>query len=222
MGGAVADVSGIVIASTTLQGSLVEDVTLAQLTSFVLDLQRRQLSLLFDEIMNPSRILVSGIAFQNVDGRSGAATSSYGLTNSKANTTANSRSVVLDISDDDFIGLGLELGLATTPENTFITISASTIDDVFDRDVVAKANTNALKASSVVSDTQPPRLKSSTLDMTTMVLSFVFTEAINKTTFVRNGIKIQSSSSGTGSNYSIPDASTVVFAADLQSCTIKI
>jgi hypothetical protein len=220
--GAVADVSGIVIASTTLQGSLVEDVTLAQLTSFVLDLQRRQLSLLFDEIMNPSRILVSGIAFQNVDGRSGAATSSYGLTNSKANTTANSRSVVLDISDDDFIGLGLELGLATTPENTFITISASTIDDVFDRDVVAKANTNALKASSVVSDTQPPRLKSSTLDMTTMVLSFVFTEAINKTTFVRNGIKIQSSSSGTGSNYSIPDASTVVFAADLQSCTIKI
>jgi hypothetical protein len=219
--GAVVDVSSKEIEAASIQGSLVEDSTLAQLVSYTLDLTTRHLTLTFNDIMAPGTLAVGGIAIQDTDGKTSPKTLSYTLTDSAAATTTNSRVITIALSDADFLGLAEEGALATSTSNTFLALSAVTLDDVFDRDVVSIADNNALPASKVTTDSKTPSLSSSTLDMSQMVLKLTFSEAVNSSTFQVDAIKIQSATDG-GTTFGIAEDSDVTFAADLQSCEIKI
>jgi hypothetical protein len=226
-----------------MQGALIADVTLATLVKYDLDMKLRQLILSFDEVMDPSTVRVGGIALQDAaGGSSDLATTAYSFTDSLVTTTAPGTTISINISDHDFLQIGLQSGLATAAGNTYLNLAAATLDDVFGRDVVAVAANRAQLVNAYTRDSIVPTLTQSYLNMSTMELLLVFSEAVNSSTFDSTAITLQPTHDVSFGGEPAPEpepepepesvvnlaagvdiASTdVYFSADLTSCVIKL
>jgi hypothetical protein len=104
---------------------------------------------------------------------------------------------VINISIADLVALGENGDLATTTNNTYITMMSSAFEDVSGRDVLAIVDGKAVQASDVVTDETAPVLVVSTLDLTSEQLVLNFSEPLNTSSFDSTGISLQSAANRT-------------------------
>lgn len=196
-----------------------EDITQAVLQSFHMNMDDKTLLLTFDEIMNPATFDSTGIQLQ--DNRLQA--NAIGVHRLTSSTTSgeNGTVVVVDLSLADILAIGVRGTLMRDINSSFIIMRAFTIDDVYDRDVIAVTDGNAHGADFYTPDTTPPTIVTANLDVSSGVLSLGFSEAVNDTSFSATGITIAAAGGQTSGNQTLTGG-TVLFAAHRRSCTISI
>jgi hypothetical protein len=165
-----------------------DDQLAAKLTSFILDLSKRQLQLTFSDVISvqsydPKYVIIAAAP--------GEGAVSYTLT---GGSIAQNDFVVVDIdlSKDDFIALGENAQLATMQNNTYITLSADAFEDTSGRDVISVTRSKAIKTSKLVPDVTPPIVTSTSLDLTSETLELNFSEPLNFSSFDPTVLTLQS------------------------------
>lgn len=165
----------------------IEDSSFAELQSFDMDLEARTLTLTFDEIMDPTSLVPSAITLRAARD---SGEPKYPLSNSASSSTAG-QVVVIDLSNEDFLGLSLKAGLATGRSDTFLTLTVSAIKDAFTRDVLGVPIARAHQATDFQADSGAPEIDDSVFDVAKGELGLTFTEAVNKDVFKVDSISFQ-------------------------------
>ena len=158
-------------------GGYIEDSSKVSLVRFQLDMNQGIIGLTFDDAVNNNSILYPSLVIQN---QSALTDNVYQLTggmirnNSLGGTDSD---ILLTRRDQDAIK-GL-LSLATTRENTYITISSEFIRDYEGRDIIPISLSAPLQAAVYHNDTTFPELEAfASLDMNLGTLVLIFSETI--------------------------------------------
>ena len=167
------------------------DTTPPMLISFSLNLTSEVLSLMFDETVNASSLrpesitiqqaeythLVSLISWYQLQGGNGSATDDY--------------IIDIQLDDVDLNELKRLTGIATSRENTYITITPKLVSDMSGNQVVEIINGRGLQVSSFFEDIIPPVLNEFHLDMDEGELHLTFSETVNANSFDVSQITLQ-------------------------------
>ena len=173
--------------------SVVRDNVPPTLESFSLDLDERTLSLTFDEPILAGSFSIVGISLQD---DSSLPTQSVTLTRfSTIPTTSNGLQFIIELSDVDFNALTASFPLATMETNTFITLLGGTVKDMQGNNNEELPTDNALQVTSHEEDRMRPIFSSFDLDLNLGILTVVFSESVNVTSFDPTRVTLQSSSS---------------------------
>ena len=193
--GALNDTSGNPInTSPIIQASeVLSDDTAPRLVNFTIDLNTAQLNLTFDDVIDISTFDIRGVTLQDAP----TATVAYTLRTAQNITTYDSYTVVIRMNSLELIDLKTLPGVGSNVNNTYITLTAITIDDHRGTDVIAITDTKALQALDVVEDTTPPELLSFDLDLDSSMLFLTFSDSINLNTFNSSGLTLQNQESVT-------------------------
>ena len=195
--GAVRDTSGLAINEVTRRqaDAFVQDDEAIALLSFSLNIFNGNLLLTFSDIANVSTFNASGITIQSQS----LAVPSAMVTLTSTSTTASSDGLVLDVvlSATDRLNLTSAAGLASRVENTFITLTSSTVTGYDNNNVQPILNGNALQATSVVGGGNGTQLTAFTLDMNTGLLALSFNQPVDAGSFTPGFVFVQDS---TGTN----------------------
>ncbi|KAL5489593.1 hypothetical protein EMCRGX_G018703 [Ephydatia muelleri] len=159
------------------------------LTSFSLDMNTGLLYLTFNDVVNASTFVASGIIIQNALYR--APNYYYQLTLGSYTQSQDGYSIAVLLSNQDLNQIKVTPDLATQLADTWITCSAETLKDVNGINILATTNGNAIMVSQLTLDTTPPRLSNFTLDLNANVLYLTFNEAVNANTFVPGSVQLQ-------------------------------
>ena len=157
----------------------IQDTSSPVLRSFSLDLDAGSLLLSFDETVNASSFIVSGFTFVNRQSSSDVALTLTGITTSPVD------SAVFDVMllDLDLNAIKAFNNLATSSDNTFLTVFPNAVHDMNRNSLTPIDSTNALQVSSYTQDMTRPSLLSWDLDLNTGSLSFIFDETVNSSSF---------------------------------------
>jgi hypothetical protein len=172
------------------------DTTRGELQSYTLDLDAREIAMTFDEIMKISTFKASAITIQSAaEYGDGSSTFKRQLSGSTIKTgSQDSGVVVITLSIADQVALGENTNLATGTTNTFITMTATALDDTLGRDVTSVTDGNGQQAADVLLDGTGPTVLSSTLDLDNENLVITFDEPVNKELFSATEITLLSGS----------------------------
>ncbi|XP_065886866.1 uncharacterized protein [Dysidea avara] len=154
---------------------LIVDQTSPVLQAFNLDLDDQTLTLFFSETVNVTSLNISGITLvssREDDSQYYFLQSSYTVDNDTDIVT-----IILDITD--FNEIKKLTGLATTENNTYISIENFTIADVFSNLVEAISFADAQLVTNYTKDVTSPELYAYHLDMNAVTLTLEFTETVN-------------------------------------------
>ncbi|XP_062518522.1 uncharacterized protein LOC134193700 [Corticium candelabrum] len=189
---------GVVNASRVQTCEHRDDLNRPSLTKFNLDIENGFLNLTFDDVVVASTLKASAFTIQN------ALTASLSVTLSDASRTSSPDGYAISIalSHEDLFRIKSVYGLATGVENTYLTLSASAVDDHAGFDVTPITDGKAKKVSVFVQDTTEPRLVSFDLDMDRGLVTLSFSDTVNTTTFVPQWITLHGNNSGTSLNAS--------------------
>ena len=191
--GAVRDTSGLAINEVTRRqaDAFVQDDEAIALLSFSLNIFNGNLLLTFSDIANVSTFNASGITIQSQS----LAVPSAMVTLTSTSTTASSDGLVLDVvlSATDRLNLTSAAGLASRVENTFITLTSSTVTGYDNNNVQPILNGNALQATSVVGGGNGTQLTAFTLDMNTGLLALSFNQPVDAGSFTPGFVFVQDS-----------------------------
>ena len=193
--GAVSDpASNPVTPINTFQAaSVTQDNVPPTLESFSLDLDTRTLSLTFDEPILAGSFSIVGITLQD---DSSMPTQFVSLTRfSTIPTTSNGLQFIIELSDTDFNALTATFPLATMETNTFITLLGGTVKDMQGNNNEVIPTDRALQVTSHEEDRMRPTFSSFDLDLNLGILTIVFSESVNVSSFDPTQITLQSSSS---------------------------
>lgn len=204
--------------------SFVADKTAANLLSFDLNLENRTLSLTFDEIMAPTTFEPHAFVFvDDPTQKFGADATPFWALTTSTTSSQEGTVIVVDISDKDLLGIGLQGSLATNKYNTFMRVNAEGMDDIFDRDMVAITNTRAQNVRVFTQDLTKPVIKSSKLDLSSMTLDLVFSEAVNLTSFQVGELKFQGGAVASADTKThVLNTSIGTWASDQQTIFFKL
>ena len=157
------------------------DKTPPTLESFVLDLDGEgQLWLNFSETVDANTFnSTSIILLNNSPGRIDSDASSFTLTPSSSNWDWDLPIQRISLSTSDLNEIKRLYLLATNENNTFISISAGGIDDVFGNPVVEVNITLPRKATDVIPDDTLPYVVSYNLNLTAETIIVTFSETVN-------------------------------------------
>ena len=178
-------------AQIAVQGNLVIDASRATLESFTLDLNGGLISLTFTDVMRATPFKTESVTIQST--RTLTPSISYTLSSSSQSSVADGYTVNITLSQSDLDTLKSMFNLATAVSNTYITMLASTINDVLSRDVIAVTDGKAVQASQVWPDTTAPTLLDFGLDLNTGSLLLTFSEAVQHNTLNRSQLTLLSS-----------------------------
>lgn len=156
-----------------------DDRTPPELESFSFDLNTAELILSFSETVDASSLNISGIVLQPE--RSVTSTNSSHRLFSVNSTTSSSDgpTLVVDISTDDLNAIKAILDLATSRDNTYLSIDLQTVRDIVGINVVNISSNDALPVSDFQEDTLSPILLAFSLNLTSEILTLTFTETVN-------------------------------------------
>ena len=159
-------------------GGYIPDISPASLVKFGMDLDASSLVLMFDDVIDSSSIDATSLTIQNSVSNP---TSSLTLSASSISMNENNHHIItILLSQDDLLKLKLDLGLATSTDDTYISIESSFANDVEGRPVnaISQASALSLTSSFFIPDTTSPYLLLFTLDMNTGILQLIFSEPI--------------------------------------------
>ncbi len=110
-----------------------------------LDMQSRIMTLNFSETVDASTLAVGSVTIQDAASQ----TTSYTLTNSTT-SSGNGGSIIINLSDTDWLAIRNDSLLAVDQASSYLSITATAIDDMNGNDLIAILNTAGLNASSYV------------------------------------------------------------------------
>ena len=157
-------------------GNFYPDEIPPTLRRFSLDMDKRIISLTFDETVNVDSTIPSLILLQNRDFSTVSLLliSSY-LTPGQDNSTI----VNISISNQDFNSITADTLFATSIENSYIRLLYNAIRDMNANPVQDIMNGNALPPYLYIPDTSRPSLVSFSIDMNSLRMGLTFTETMN-------------------------------------------
>ena len=172
--GAIEDTSGVPNAGTptALQAAThIRDSRGPELMVFILNLTSNTLYLRFSDVVDVSTLDVTEITLQ-ADSM-GLSPSTYTLTNS-ATSSPDGFEFTINLSDEDSNAIKAIPDLASNINNTYISITAEALRDIFGANVLSVIPSAALPAFDFIPDMSPPVLLTFDLDYNTetIVLSF--------------------------------------------------
>ena len=171
-----------------------------RLESFGLNLDQRLLMLTYDETVDVSTFSITRVTLQD---RQTRPTQSVTLGALSTIESPDGTEVIIRLSDDDFNLLTSTFPLATMETNTFISIEGGTVDDTNGNPSIEILPSNAMLITSHVEDNTRPSLDSFDLDLDNGVLTLVFNESVNITSFDMTQLTLQSDRSSPSSTYTI-------------------
>lgn len=169
-----------------------DDTTAAMLGNYSVNMGTREITLQFDEIMDPTTFDTTGVQVQNAPLQANA-TAYYRLTSSVVTSPLGS-TVVIRLSDTDLAGITSNPTLARSAAQMYLRFTAYTIDDFRGRDVVAVTDGKAAAPFAFIPDTDPIDLVLAVLNMSQGTLMLRFDEPLNATTFNLEALTMVSSS----------------------------
>ena len=193
-------------------GGYRDDISPANLVGFSLDLDSSLLSLTFDDVIDSSSVTPSLLTLQNT---ASGPTSSVTLSPTSRPQNENSDSIIIMFSDEDLLLLKLDLDLATSATDTFVTIEPSFATDIEGRAVPAISLSLALPLlpSSFTPDTTPPSLIAFSLDMDSGVLQLNFSEPVLSSSVNPSQLTLHGQRSGSGSSLALSHATPLLTTA---------
>ena len=177
-----------------------EDSIQPRFQGFGLNLDQRLLMLTFDETVDVSTFSITSVTLQD---RQTRPTQSVTLGALSSIESPDGTEVIIRLSDDDFNLLSSTFPLATMETNTFISLEAGTVDDTNGNPSIEIPPSNAPQITSHVEDNTRPSLDSFDLDLDNGVLTLVFNESVNITSFDMTQLTLQSDRRGPSSTYTI-------------------
>ena len=182
--------STAISSNSALQVSrVVPDTTQPHLTAFDLDMNRGVLLLYFSEIVNISGLDVTGITLQS--GRDGTGFS-HTLTTSLG-SGPDYAEITVAISENDLNALKSNLTIATSSQNTFISLAAGIVTDLYRLSSLPIATTAAQIVRVFIQDTTSPVLFSFDLDLNVGLMDLTFSEPMLFDSFDLTEFTLQSS-----------------------------
>ena len=149
------------------------DTTPPQLTAFDLDMNRGYLLLYFSEIVNISSLDVTGVTLQSSRDGTGF---SHTLTAGSLGSSVNYAEITVTLSDNDLNALKSNLAIATSSQNTFISLTAGIVTDLYQLSSLPIAATAAQIVRNFIPDTTGPVLLSFDLDLNVGLMTLTFSE----------------------------------------------
>ena len=159
-----------------------QDTVSPLLERFSLDVNRGVLKLTFDETVNASSLRTDTILLQN-DENELIANESVFLTESSFTDSDNSYIIVINISTSDLNLIKQHQYLAQSNLDTFLVISAETVQDMNGNSAEPISPRLAERVDMYIADSSPPVFQSFHLDMDNGVLCLTFDETIDVSTF---------------------------------------
>ena len=163
------------LVGTTLQASNVTgDNVSPRLRIFTVDLNSEQMTLYFNEPVNVSTFIASGLTVQNA----GRSRTGVRLTNS-ISSSGNGQTIVVSLSEEDLNEIQRIDALFIDQDTSFITVMSELIQDMSGNAVVPILNGFALPASGYIEDMNRPDVISYNLDMDEGYVTIFFSETTN-------------------------------------------
>ena len=170
---------------------VVRDQTDLMVVSYSLDLDTGLLLLSFNDVVRNSTFDPKGVIIQNASFSEDGAR--FELTENSINLSPSGFSLTIQIGDDDLNQIKANSMLATNENNTYLTIRASTVEDVFGDDILAVTNGQGIPVAVYTEDTTPPSLTNYTLDLNTGTLDLTFSEAVRFDALMVDDLLLQDS-----------------------------
>ena len=181
--GSIQDQAGndIFRSDTVVTDVYVGDTDGPEALGFILNIDKGTLLLSFNDVVEVNTLIITGIAIQADS--DGSAVDDFvqfdALPTFEATTSPNGLEILINIPPESLNLIKANQQLATNRNTSFLTISATTIDDLAGNPAVAFVREAALPASGYVGDTTSPELVSFVLDIDgTGTLGLTFTEAV--------------------------------------------
>ena len=163
----------------------------AKVTGFDIDMNSGTLILSFDKQISEATVDIVAVTLQNSINRtvwfSPSRDSLY---------TGSERTLSVRLSHNDVQRLKKIRDLATSVENSYLTVTANLIQDIQGRDIKPIADGQALQATTFTPDTTAPVLHSWFLDLDSGELGLSFSETVDALTLNASGLGIQGSVTG--------------------------
>ena len=156
----------------------IKDTNRPELEEFDLNLNSSELTLRFNETVNTQSLDVESITIQHAENSSGPSFT-LSLTNSSFTDSLNDTYLVVDISTLDLNDLKRLTSIATSHNNTFLSITSETIDDMEQNAVIQIPGSNALQVTNFTQDYIRPILLQFSLDIDSGILILTFSETVN-------------------------------------------
>ena len=214
---AIEDRSGVSVearyGNTSLQAvDVIRDAHRPTLNEFLFDLDEGQIHLTFSETVDASGIDVTGFGLQSSND-TGDGLIVYNLTGGYI-ISSDSPEVIVQLSFYDLneVKLLTELasGFNNQTNNTFLTVTASSVRDNDGNTVFGINKDDPLKASGFISDTTSPSLDQYHLDLNTGIITLNFSEAIDRSTLQPTGLTFTSSNdTNTSYSYTLTNGSVI-------------
>ena len=170
------------------------DITAPQLQEFDINLNNGHLTMRFSETVSGSHFIASEITLQGEAAYSMDSAHTLGLDNYMSgidNTPGLATEIILTINILDLNRIKELTRLATSRDNTFISITSNAVQDSTGNQVASISITNALQVSEYTEDTTRPRLIAFKLDLDSDVLSLTFDETVSGATLDETQIILQ-------------------------------
>ena len=175
------------------------------LERFNLDMDAGTLTLTFSDQVRANTLDPTRMTLQSSRVSSAVSTQ---LSNEATTSSANGLVILLELGGDvDRIKASTQL--ATSVSNTFLSLTASALQDVNGSPVDSILPSNALQVSAFVPDITPPQLISFTLDLELGSLQLFFSEAVDSSTFNPTGITLLNSSPSPTRSFPLSGGSVV-------------
>lgn len=170
------------------------DKTLPSLSSFDVDLNRREVTLSFSEpVLVAATLSLTRITLQSsADGVGESLTLTGGIVQSDVRDGAEM--VMFTLVDRDVVALKQNGQLVTSQDNTFVSASTGLVQDMSGNSMGLLSRSAALQVKSFTPNRTPPQLTSFTLDITSGVLSMTFDDVIDPSTLEQEAITLQNAS----------------------------
>ena len=176
--------------------NLTSDGNSPELRGFDLDLNSGNLTLSFSETVLASTLQASGLTLQSSASQELVAHNSslfFTLVDSENITTLSNLVLVLELSNSDLNQIKSRSRLATSENNTFLSLTEATIMDAGGNRITPVSNTNATAVSNYTSDLSPPQLMSFNVDLNRGEITFRFSETVDRSTLQLSSFTLQDS-----------------------------
>ena len=215
----------IPISSAIQADEVISDTSSPNFVSFSLDMNRGELALMFDDVIDASTFAVNAIIFQN--GVFRQPLQWHTLSSESTNSSLDNGFVVnVTLGLEDLNRVKQIRNLATSDLNTYLTMTASVADDVHGEDVIAVTDGKAIRASQFTPDTTAPVLIEWRFDIEHGQFILSFSETVDITTFQSSQVSLLSGPGGESLSLMtpaalIPSDAADVFAVQLTSADLN-
>ena len=157
------------------------DVSRPVLSNYSLNIEPGLLKLTFSDVVNATTFDASAITIQS--SKTAITNQVVSLTPVTITNSSNGYVITVTLGLQDLLNIRDNTMLATRLNNTYLTIQAYAIDDVFDVDVLAVTDGKAILPGEYIPDTNPPDLERFTLDLDEGTLIFKLSDLLLESSF---------------------------------------